>query len=139
MFSRFYAKRCFLSLIENLAKHMIVARDSVFQECIQFLEHCEGMHYILLSDSGCSLKHRGQSCLLIHFAVSGLMCHSTNWLYYCSVWERCEDCYWTAAGRVTSPSGQEYSHIWSQTSQGIAVTLADVLMVILALLGSLHT
>ncbi|XP_069689737.1 intraflagellar transport protein 70A isoform X2 [Periplaneta americana] len=37
----FYAKRCFLSLIENLAKHMIVARDSVFQECIQFLEHCE--------------------------------------------------------------------------------------------------
>ncbi|GFG31358.1 hypothetical protein Cfor_12925, partial [Coptotermes formosanus] len=37
----FYAKRCFLSLIENLAKHMIVARDSVFQECVQFLEHCE--------------------------------------------------------------------------------------------------
>ncbi|XP_049785625.1 tetratricopeptide repeat protein 30A isoform X1 [Schistocerca cancellata] len=37
----FYAKRCFLSLIENLAKHMIVAKDSVFQECIQFLEHCE--------------------------------------------------------------------------------------------------
>ncbi|XP_021934386.1 tetratricopeptide repeat protein 30A isoform X2 [Zootermopsis nevadensis] len=37
----FYAKRCFLSLIENLAKHMIVTRDSVFQECVQFLEHCE--------------------------------------------------------------------------------------------------
>jgi len=69
LFSRFYAKRCFLSLIENLAKHMIVARDSVFQECIQFLEHCEGMHYILPNDSGCSLKHRGQFCMLIHFAV----------------------------------------------------------------------
>ena len=31
----FYAKRCFLSLIENLAKHMISVRDSVIQECIQ--------------------------------------------------------------------------------------------------------
>ncbi|CAG9766235.1 unnamed protein product [Ceutorhynchus assimilis] len=37
----FYTKRCFLSLIENLAKHMIVLRDSVIQECIQFLESCE--------------------------------------------------------------------------------------------------
>ncbi|KAK7794910.1 hypothetical protein R5R35_005886 [Gryllus longicercus] len=37
----FYAKRCFLSLIENLAKHVIVVRDSVFAECIQFLENCE--------------------------------------------------------------------------------------------------
>ncbi|KAJ8925929.1 hypothetical protein NQ315_009781 [Exocentrus adspersus] len=37
----FYTKRCFLSLIENLAKHMIVLRDSVIQECIQFLECCE--------------------------------------------------------------------------------------------------
>ncbi|XP_074647569.1 intraflagellar transport protein 70A-like [Tubulanus polymorphus] len=37
----FYAKRCFLSLIENMAKHMIMLRDSVLQECIQFLEHCE--------------------------------------------------------------------------------------------------
>ena len=30
----FYAKRCFLSLIENLAKHMISVRDSVIQVCI---------------------------------------------------------------------------------------------------------
>ncbi|KAJ9591551.1 hypothetical protein L9F63_001905 [Diploptera punctata] len=37
----FYAKRCFLSLIENQAKHMMAIRDSVFQECVQFLEHCE--------------------------------------------------------------------------------------------------
>ncbi|TRY80025.1 hypothetical protein TCAL_13467 [Tigriopus californicus] len=37
----FYAKRCFLSLIENLSMHMISVRDSVIQECIQFLEHCE--------------------------------------------------------------------------------------------------
>lgn len=37
----FYAKRCFLSLIENLAKHMITVRNSVINECIQFLEHCE--------------------------------------------------------------------------------------------------
>merc|ERR1719334_1036899 len=37
----FYAKRCFLSLIENMAKHMIMIRDSVITECIQFLECCE--------------------------------------------------------------------------------------------------
>lgn len=37
----YYTKRCFLSLIENLAKHMIVLRDSVIQECIAFLESCE--------------------------------------------------------------------------------------------------
>lgn len=37
----YYTKRCFISLIENLAKHMIVLRDSVIQECITFLESCE--------------------------------------------------------------------------------------------------
>uniref|UniRef100_A0A914VNJ5 Tetratricopeptide repeat protein 30 n=1 Tax=Plectus sambesii TaxID=2011161 RepID=A0A914VNJ5_9BILA len=37
----FYAKRCLLSTIENLAKHMVVVRDSVLQECLQFLEQCE--------------------------------------------------------------------------------------------------
>jgi tetratricopeptide repeat protein 30 len=37
----FYAKRCFLSLVENLAKHMISVRDTVITECLQFLDHCE--------------------------------------------------------------------------------------------------
>uniref|UniRef100_A0A4W4H366 Tetratricopeptide repeat protein 30 n=1 Tax=Electrophorus electricus TaxID=8005 RepID=A0A4W4H366_ELEEL len=37
----FYIKRCFLSLLENMAKHMIMLRDSVVQDCVQFLEHCE--------------------------------------------------------------------------------------------------
>uniref|UniRef100_A0A915PTD2 Tetratricopeptide repeat protein 30 homolog n=1 Tax=Setaria digitata TaxID=48799 RepID=A0A915PTD2_9BILA len=37
----FYCKRCMLSLIENLAKHIINIRDSVLQECLQFLEQCE--------------------------------------------------------------------------------------------------
>ncbi|XP_053570279.1 tetratricopeptide repeat protein 30A [Bombina bombina] len=37
----YYAKRCFLSLLENMSKHMIMLRDSVIQECIQFLEQCE--------------------------------------------------------------------------------------------------
>ncbi|VEN63968.1 unnamed protein product [Callosobruchus maculatus] len=37
----FYTKRCFLSLIENMTKHMIVMKDAVIQECIQFLENCE--------------------------------------------------------------------------------------------------
>lgn len=39
----FYAKRCFLSLLEQLAKQLVVLKDSTLQECIQFLEHCEGM------------------------------------------------------------------------------------------------
>lgn len=38
----FYAKRCFLSLLEQLAKQLVVLKDSTLQECIQFLEHCEG-------------------------------------------------------------------------------------------------
>ncbi|KAK2505189.1 hypothetical protein MC885_001080 [Smutsia gigantea] len=37
----YYAKRCFLSLLENMSKHMIVLPDNVIQECVQFLEHCE--------------------------------------------------------------------------------------------------
>ncbi|KAF5297102.1 hypothetical protein FQA39_LY02682 [Lamprigera yunnana] len=37
----YYTKRCFLSLIENLSKHMIVLRDSIILECIAFLESCE--------------------------------------------------------------------------------------------------
>ncbi|KAI5746150.1 hypothetical protein M8J77_000393 [Diaphorina citri] len=37
----FYAKRCMLSLIENMSKHMVVCKDSFYQECITFLEQCE--------------------------------------------------------------------------------------------------
>jgi len=37
----YYAKRCFLSLLENMSKHMIMLRDSVIQECVQFLKQCE--------------------------------------------------------------------------------------------------
>ncbi|XP_019378550.1 PREDICTED: tetratricopeptide repeat protein 30A-like [Gavialis gangeticus] len=37
----YYAKRCFLSLLENMSKQMIMLRDNVIQECIQFLEQCE--------------------------------------------------------------------------------------------------
>ncbi|XP_075442900.1 intraflagellar transport protein 70A [Ascaphus truei] len=37
----YYVKRCFLSLLENMSKHMIMLRDNVIHECIQFLEHCE--------------------------------------------------------------------------------------------------
>lgn len=37
----YYTKRCFLSMIENLAKHMIVLKDPVIEECIAFLESCE--------------------------------------------------------------------------------------------------
>ncbi|KAL5103544.1 Tetratricopeptide repeat protein 30A [Taenia crassiceps] len=37
----YYAKRCFLSMIENMAKHMIMIKDSVLMDCLDFLEHCE--------------------------------------------------------------------------------------------------
>ncbi|XP_075266117.1 intraflagellar transport protein 70A-like [Convolutriloba macropyga] len=37
----FYTKRCFLSLLENLAKHMLVLKDEVFVECIKFLDAAE--------------------------------------------------------------------------------------------------
>ena len=37
----FYAKRCILSLLENLSKHMLSLRDAVLQDTVQFLEHCE--------------------------------------------------------------------------------------------------
>lgn len=37
----FYAKRCFMSLIENMAKQMIMLSDKVLHESIQFFDHCE--------------------------------------------------------------------------------------------------
>ncbi|XP_001943853.2 tetratricopeptide repeat protein 30A isoform X1 [Acyrthosiphon pisum] len=37
----FYAKRCMLSLIENMTKHIIVMRDSFYNECLVFLNQCE--------------------------------------------------------------------------------------------------
>ena len=37
----FYTKRCFLSLLEQSAKQLVVLKDSMLEECIQFLEHCE--------------------------------------------------------------------------------------------------
>lgn len=44
----FYAKRCCLALAENLAKHMIVLKDSSFQEIVSFLDavevHGKGVH-----------------------------------------------------------------------------------------------
>ena len=37
----FYAKRCFLSLLENMAKQIIVMKDSILQECLTFLTNTE--------------------------------------------------------------------------------------------------
>lgn len=37
----YYAKRRFLSLLQNMSQHMIMFCESVTQECVQFLEHCE--------------------------------------------------------------------------------------------------
>ena len=37
----YYAKRCLLSLIETLAKHMIILKDSIFSEILEFLDICD--------------------------------------------------------------------------------------------------
>ncbi|XP_064406143.1 intraflagellar transport protein 70A-like [Halichondria panicea] len=37
----YYAKRCFCSLLENMSKHMIMLKDDVARDIIQFFEHCE--------------------------------------------------------------------------------------------------
>lgn len=37
----FYAKRCFLALIDTLAKHMMMMRDAFFHELVTFLEQAE--------------------------------------------------------------------------------------------------
>lgn len=37
----YYAKRCFLSLIENTAKRLITPADEILYQCLVFLEHCE--------------------------------------------------------------------------------------------------
>ena len=42
----YYAKRCFLSLLENMAKHMLMMQDDFLRECIQFLEACECTHVL---------------------------------------------------------------------------------------------
>uniref|UniRef100_A0A1I8HYC1 Tetratricopeptide repeat protein 30 n=2 Tax=Macrostomum lignano TaxID=282301 RepID=A0A1I8HYC1_9PLAT len=37
----YYAKRCFLSLLEKMAMRLVFMRDSCDEDCIQFLELCE--------------------------------------------------------------------------------------------------
>ena len=44
-------------MIENMAKHMIMMRDQVLQECMQFLEHCEGMESLLFINYHLSLTY----------------------------------------------------------------------------------
>ena len=36
-----YAKRCFLAMSEQMAKHMIIIKDSSFNEILNFLDHAE--------------------------------------------------------------------------------------------------
>ena len=36
-----YAKRCFLSLMENMSRQVVILRDSSIEECLQFLNNCE--------------------------------------------------------------------------------------------------
>lgn len=76
----FYAKRCFLSLIENMSKHMIMMRDAVIQECIQFLECCESKLVWLLTHDPCGCIAltlalcllSNDSCLVLGTAAVGV-------------------------------------------------------------------
>ncbi|KAL3319001.1 Tetratricopeptide repeat protein 30A [Cichlidogyrus casuarinus] len=58
----FYTKRCFLSLIENLARQMILICDSVMNDCIHFLEQCERQDVQVLCDNPLekSIRHPGE-------------------------------------------------------------------------------
>ncbi|KAI8915963.1 hypothetical protein EDD86DRAFT_185328 [Gorgonomyces haynaldii] len=48
----YYAKRCFVSLYETLAKHMIILKDQVYQEILEFFDNCEiyGRHLPVVVD-----------------------------------------------------------------------------------------
>lgn len=37
----YYVKRCFLSLMENISKQILILPDSTIEECLQFLNNCE--------------------------------------------------------------------------------------------------
>ena len=37
----YYAKRCFLALVENLSKHLLVLKDSAMEEILEFLDKAE--------------------------------------------------------------------------------------------------
>lgn len=37
----YYTKRCFLALFENMAKQIVILKDQLVIEIIQFLTHCE--------------------------------------------------------------------------------------------------
>nr|CAG4650016.1 EOG090X0302 [Sida crystallina] len=37
----FYAKRCLLSLLENMAKHIVVVKDSILDDILNFLDSCQ--------------------------------------------------------------------------------------------------
>jgi len=37
----FYAKRCLMSLLENMAKHVVIIKDSIVDDIIHFLDSCQ--------------------------------------------------------------------------------------------------
>lgn len=41
MIFRYYAKRCFLALLETLAKHMLVLKDDFLNDVLGFLDAAE--------------------------------------------------------------------------------------------------
>ncbi|VDO09216.1 unnamed protein product [Rodentolepis nana] len=64
----YYAKRCFLSMIENLAAHTIMVKDSVLLDCIEFLDHCEiyGRNISVVADQPLEgeKRHSGQETII---------------------------------------------------------------------------
>jgi hypothetical protein len=62
----FYAKRCFLALIENLAKHMVVLKDASFEE--------------IMVSGHARVVGPAVAVRLLHVERHSLSANSLNWL-----------------------------------------------------------
>ena len=50
MYTRYYAKRCFLSLIENLAKQILCIPDKLYIDMLNFLDEADNTKNIKSTD-----------------------------------------------------------------------------------------
>ena len=99
----FYAKRCFLSLIENLAKHMISVRDSVIQVNYGRILIIGAAMYLNMSIIWIKLN--------LSFLILGM--HSILGALR-NLWKNCQNCYWAATWRNTITPRKEYCNLRSK-------------------------
>lgn len=73
----YYTKRVFLSLIENLAKHLLVIKDSVMRDCVHFLDQCDSKLYywsLVTSQSHSRVKHSAFTTASIGLWLPSIHC-----------------------------------------------------------------